>query len=325
MLELFLALLVGVTPHDSGARVLAPHAPAHIGGCRAYQPRASFERTGCTAQTACEVCGEGNCVPARLPSGMNLPRHNVPQYMGNAVWDGHVLDLPGAVRAMLGDPLSFAVSPELDAIRTLLMLPNSSAHSRASRLDKAWPNDYRYNAFFSAQPTRESFFASLVRGGASGQGLTPTHVLSSFTWRRLPPTPAKTALHAALSRGVALSHEVATCAAIFLADAIWAHKESTALSEGLLDEATFRVRTEEGREHAAAGSHAAADSHTADDGAHPAGTPSLWDELHDGMVGASTADSTQDGYDFDDAEHNQLFTTPYSWVAAPTAHTVPAH
>ena len=74
---------------------------------------------------------------------MALPRHNVPQYMGNAVWDGNVLDLSSAVKAMLGDPFAFAVAPEVDALRTLLTMPNATARERAGVVWARLPDSLR--------------------------------------------------------------------------------------------------------------------------------------------------------------------------------------
>ena len=68
---------------------------------------------------SCRVCGGSACdetVPGAR-SGMAFPRNNVRHYMGNAVWDGQGLTAGEGIAAMLGDPFSFAITPELDALR----------------------------------------------------------------------------------------------------------------------------------------------------------------------------------------------------------------
>ena len=73
------------SPEDQFIRV----APlGSIGGCAAYAPRASYSWLDdqgqgalvCDASTPGRTCG-GHSEAASFPSGMQLPRHNVPQFL----------------------------------------------------------------------------------------------------------------------------------------------------------------------------------------------------------------------------------------------------
>ena len=127
---------------------------------------------------------------------MHLPRTNVPQYAGNAVWDGRVLDLPGAVGAMLGDPFQYAVTPELDALRGLFM--GLAANERRRRLESRWSMDERYCMWRSSTITQGSFFTGMG-------GLTPEYVRRHAQWPSIVPAAIRERVEASMASGVAAS------------------------------------------------------------------------------------------------------------------------
>ena len=73
-------------------------------GCVALAPRADYSQHGAAE---CFGSGTGSCGWPVLPSGMAVPRHNVPHYAGNGPWDGQGLSFEGALSAMLGDPFQY--------------------------------------------------------------------------------------------------------------------------------------------------------------------------------------------------------------------------
>ena len=143
------------SPEDQFIRV----APlGSIGGCAAYAPRASYSWLDdqgqgalvCDASTPGRTCG-GHSEPASFPSGMQLPRHNVPQFLGNAVWDGLARDGFGRlISAMMGDPFAFVVAPEVDALRRLLMDASLTPRGLAAQMRSAWSLDARYESALPA-------------------------------------------------------------------------------------------------------------------------------------------------------------------------------
>ena len=171
--------------------------PSFIGGCRAYWPRADYlAKIGCTNTTPCELCGGSTCHEASptSPSGMAFPRLNVPQFAGNAVWDGHVLDAAGAIGAMLGDPFQFGVTPELDALRRLLM--GDPFEERMQQLQRRWRLDKRYCMWAASTITRDTFLLGM-------RGLTAERLLTHPSWEALLPESARRRVEAALAN---LSH-----------------------------------------------------------------------------------------------------------------------
>lgn len=95
-------------------------------------------------------------------SGMHVPRHNVAQFAGNGIWDGAgVLDMPRAVGAMLGDPFSFARTPELDALAHVFAgLDNAQL---VDALERTWWADRGYSLYDLALSTRVQFFEGIRR------------------------------------------------------------------------------------------------------------------------------------------------------------------
>jgi hypothetical protein len=196
----------------------------YVGGCRTPWPRADYAvRTGCNGTLACKICGSlghscDNTV-VTLPSGMQFPRHNVPQFAGNAVWDGPALDLGGAVRAMLGSPFDFAVSPEMHALE--LVFAGLGHREVAEELRVRWHDEPRYPAYEMARGSRRAFLSAMSR-------LTAHYVFSHPSWRSLAPhsvrqqieTMAGTRDHSSASR------PAATCAAAIILDGAFARKST---------------------------------------------------------------------------------------------------
>ena len=216
---------------------------------------------------------------------MAFPRHNVRQYMGNAPWDAQVMGLGDTVRAMLGDPFAFAVSPELDVLRQLLQKPEFGAHRIASEAADKWYADERYNFFFAGEMTRRTFVNALSGGGPHGQGLSRDFVLNSSTWARLESTTIKARLQEALASGRKLSPEVATCAAVFLADAMFAQRPA--------DDVMRDLQSDAGEEEAVAFSRPRDERNR-----------SLWESLYAGGVSAMPNGTSDD-------PHDVLYTTIY--------------
>lgn len=208
----------------------ADHVGRLISGCTAYVPRASYtlfngdESAACDASTPCRLCG-GDCTPFALPSGMQFPRHNVPQYLGNAVWDGMARDgFPRMVAAVMGDPFAFMIAPELDALRRLLTNTRLSPGALAHQLAAAWSVDPRYEGAHNSNGTRVNFLNAISgRVGTSG-GLTPAFITSSSVWQSLGPAPVKQRIEQALEGEVEFSPEAAMCAAVYLMDAMFAER-----------------------------------------------------------------------------------------------------
>jgi len=256
-----------------------------IGGCRAYEQRASYQTlrggAGCNEQTACAACGQDACARATLPSGMTFPRHNVPQHMGNAPWDAKA-GLGDGVAAMLGDPFAFVVSPELDALRRLFRSPSIEAQQLAAQVGAKWNADPRYSVYRAAEYTRTTFMTALSEGGPHGRGLTSALVLGSSTWARLSPSTMKGRLQQALESGRGLTPEVATCAAIYVMDAVFAQRSVSDVLGDLQGEVP--------------------------PSSMPAANRSLWQELY---AGAASAMPSSNGQQVSDDPHNVVYTTVY--------------
>jgi hypothetical protein len=208
---------------------LPPPVPVHpaegfVGGCRSSWPRASYEqRTGCHGDSseACEVCGPGaSCETVTAPSGMQFPRHNVPQYSGNAIWDGPTLDVGTAVRAMLGDPFAFAVSPDFDALRHIFL--GRSNRDMMERMEHRWHDEPRYPAYEMARGSRNAFFGAMSR-------LTAEYVMAHSSWHSVVPDEAIRQRIEGSMRFGSMSYEAATCAAAVVMDGVFADKTTTDL------------------------------------------------------------------------------------------------
>ena len=193
-----------------------------------------------------------------------------------------------------------------NSLRALLMDPTASTAILAQRLDARWPNDFRYDAYYSQQDTRAVFFAALTSGGPNGSGLTRAHVLASKAWDALQPPRLKAALTRALRSGVALSEPVATCAAVHLMDSAFGLQSSEDLLADLLDATP----------PAPAPANATTGTRAADERAAAPGTatiPSLWHELYETLDTAAARELKRFGVA--DDPHNAIYTTPYPWVA----------
>ena len=193
------------------------------GGCFSGQARlvpSTFAHLlKCTARSACDVCGNQKACPVgRLPSGMSIPRHNVPQYMGDGVWDGATITTAGAVAAMLGDPFAYTPSPVMLAYvqlfsgyegqELMLAVAKAIAEQWASGDREGEPLNFgQYN-----DPRTPSGFFNVARQ------LTRKRLQSSPVWPKLPQRLRSRleASHFALDRGSAV------CAAVAAVDALHA-------------------------------------------------------------------------------------------------------
>lgn len=179
------------------------------GGCVRHAPRADYaKRLDCSPKASCMTCDGGgeSCVTHHLPSGMHFPRHNTPQYTGNAVWDARsLLSIERAVAAILGDPFVFARSPYMDALRLVFSGLNSS--QLLERFMETWPADERYTGNQWATSTRERLMRVIGR-------LNPDYVRRSKIFSKLPSW-----LQVQLRREhLRLSPEAADCAAALVMD-----------------------------------------------------------------------------------------------------------
>ena len=147
---------------------------------------------------------------------MRFPRHNVPQFTGNAIWDGPVLTLGSAVGAMLGDPFEFAVSPELDGLRHVLR--GHSNVDMIEAMERRWHDEPRYPAYEMARGTRGAFFDAIRR-------LSPEYLTSHASWTSLVPEPMRLPLEEAIRSG-SLGEEAATCAAAMIMDGVFAGRST---------------------------------------------------------------------------------------------------
>lgn len=224
--------LSAAAPHPSEAVGVMQHLsqPNFIGGCRAHAWRASYtlfdgDASGaCDSQTPSLLCGEPNS-PAEFQSGMQLPRHNVPQYMGNGVWDALARDGFGRlVKAMMGDPFAFTIAPEVDALRRLLMTPSTAPHVLEEELQRAWSIDERYEGTQSSVGTRANFMNAVSGRHSTSGGLSREFVLNSSAWARLGPPAVKDRIRLALEGREPFSPESATCAAIHMMDVMFSQR-----------------------------------------------------------------------------------------------------
>ena len=140
---------------------------------------------------------------------MQFPRHNIPQYMGNAVWDAYgAMSLPTALRAMLGDPFAYARSASLELLVRLLKGEERNKLSRS--FGASWPLSDRYIGYAWAVDTR----ARLLR--ALGSRFDRRYLLQSDLWKTHLPEAIRRVLSTTPPSD--LPEEVALCAAVALAD-----------------------------------------------------------------------------------------------------------
>jgi len=219
-------------PHSPKAPTVLQSLPENdfIGGCRAHMWRGSYTffngvaATACNEHTPTRMCG-GSYEPAQFPSGMQLPRHNVPQYMGNGVWDALARDGFGRLLgAMMGDPFAFVVAPEVDALRRLLMDTSLTPQTLAAQLDRAWSIDTRYEGTESSRGTRQNFLNAISGVNSTAGGLSRAFILNSESWARMGPPAVKRRIEQALRGSVSLSPEAATCAAIHMMDTMFSQR-----------------------------------------------------------------------------------------------------
>ena len=200
---------------------LPPPSPSHprsefVGGCRSPWPRASYgARAACNQTTACTLCGSTtSCAEVKLPSGMRFPRHNVPQYSGNAVWDGNSLTLAIAVKAMLGDPFAFAVSPEFDAVRHVFQ---GHGHDEMMlSLQHRWRDEPRYPAYEMSRGSRNGFFGAISH-------LNGRYMTNHRQWTTIVPPEYRQHVDDLITRP-SVHPAAATCAAAIIMDGIFANK-----------------------------------------------------------------------------------------------------
>ena len=276
-------------------------ASTFIGGCRANGLRAAYTAF-CTQQTACDLCG-GSCTPASFPSGMQLPRHNVPQYLGNAVWDGLARDSFGrTVSAMMGDPFSFVAAPEFDALRRLLQDPSLTTTALVEQMEAAWSTDARYEGARNEAGTRANFLAALAGNATRGSsGLTRAFLLQSRAWARIgPPSVRHTLEQMVRGQSGPVSREAATCAAVHLMDQMFVNRGEVAIMNDL--------PSGQGDMIGAGGGDGGSAEATGCTGAGGAGVPTVFEELY-----AQTTSALPD--DVRDDPHNVIYTSPYQYNA----------
>lgn len=222
------------------------------GGCRAFVPRPSYQRKlGCHANTSCLVCGSKCPVASAFPSGMAWPRHNVPQYMGNAgvrcgvafrtimfihmcnmslcacvrvwrMWCGGArtvfdafgaLGFEAAVAALLGDPFQYTRSAYVEVLARVLR--GQEGWTLRASLDHDWPQDSRYVGEQWVPASRASFLDAAQR-------LRRTALLQTTAWAQLP-IDVRRALEATPPAQVPV--EAALCAATLLMDVDWSLRQ----------------------------------------------------------------------------------------------------
>lgn len=199
------------------------------GGCKLYAPRASLREK--------LDCGMGCSPPLRTPSGMQFPRHNVPSYSGNAVWDGDFLSFGSAIGAMLGDPFEFARTPEVDVL-AMLLEDNGTEHSQlAAKFQAAWPLQGHMHRDQNQVNSFRQFTEAL-------RSLSRRRLVESAIWSQLLPVGLRSLLETRMSTpGFQLSSEAAKCAAIFLADSLFARRSRAEVWTNDVDKGRRRMST----------------------------------------------------------------------------------
>jgi len=208
--------------------------PSFVGGCRAYGLRSSYAlhngdlSQACDQSTPCRLCGLECQESASFPSGMHLPRHNVPQYSGNAVWDSLARDdgFGRAIAALLGDPFAFVITPEVDAFRRVFLEPSLSSNQLTEQLDRAWAADPRFALATLATNERRMFFDEI-------SGFNRSFILRSGMLGQLGESAVKRRIEGALNGKTPLSPEEAMCAAVHMLDATFAQRNYSSVMREL--------------------------------------------------------------------------------------------
>jgi len=210
---------------------------------------------------------------------MQLPRHNVPQYLGNAPWDGVARDSFGRlVSAMMGDPFAFVVTPELDALRRVLMSPEITPAQLVAQMRRAWTLDVRFEGAATSIFTR-NFFMNAV------SGLSAEFILNSSSWSALGPPVIKRRIEQALTGQVSLSPEAAMCAAVHMVDTMFAQRGQYSVMNDLIASATELLPN-----------------------ASASARQTLFEELYENTPATNAADVRDD-------PHNVIYTLPYQFAA----------
>jgi len=221
---------------------MADLEPSFVGGCRAYGLRGSYAlhngdlSQACDQSTPCRLCGLECQESASFPSGMHLPRHNVPQYSGNAVWDSLARDdgFGRAIAALLGDPFAFVITPEVDAFRRVFLEPSLSSNQLTEQLDRAWAADPRFALATLATNERRMFFDEI-------SGFNRSFILRSGMLGQLGESAVKRRIEGALNGKTPLSPEEAMCAAVHMLDATFAQRNYSSVMRELQSRNIHRV------------------------------------------------------------------------------------
>ena len=133
---------------------------------------------------------------------MQMPRHNVPHYTGNGIWDGKVLSLPEAIAAMLSDPFAYGSSPMFAAYKALFQGLEGEHIVRVLRarwVTTIMPFDDTHNE------VANHFFSR-------AHGITRAQITRSKLWAHVPSAVRRTIEDARF----ALDEGAATCASAAL-------------------------------------------------------------------------------------------------------------
>ena len=208
------ALPPGFTP----ATPAPPALPPGFTGCPIWVQRQQFApRLECTVDVPCSICGhDPGCATRTFPSGMEFPRHNVLQYIGNGVWQGNGLSFSQAVAAMLGDPFAYTSSPVFAAYKG--MLQGHEAGQLKTSLMSTWRSKDTFFWKNEAERSRQLYFDRAQR-------LTRDLLISSDMWITLPDELRQLIL----AHPQAMPEEAATCAAAALLDALFLSREKDQL------------------------------------------------------------------------------------------------
>ena len=145
---------------------------------------------------------------------MQFPRHNVPHYTANAVWDARsMMSVEVAVASMLGDPFGHARSVYMDVLRLVFSGFEREALKRI--IARTWPADEKYAGNPWAVATRWRLLEVL-------SGMDHDYVRRSAVWDQLPAW-LRTRLG---DQGpFALRGEAAECAAALVMDIDFASRD----------------------------------------------------------------------------------------------------
>ena len=136
-----------------------------------------------------------------------MPRHNVRQYMGNAVWGASgAIDFQGGLAAMLGDPFQYTKSPNMAALIHLIQGREGDDLERA--LSSSFKLEERYTGVDWSRDTRDRFLSF-------ARTLRRSRLTHSALWGSLPG-PLRAELEA--TQPDAVPTELAMCIAVRLQD-----------------------------------------------------------------------------------------------------------